>query len=95
MKIELLPHTGRNLATGEEVTFSQYRIIVNGELVGYKSWKFGTKCCFIGRLSPLDKSLIEEEITQRLGDDAGGVMPPEYDPNEDQSEEDYHDDFAN
>jgi hypothetical protein len=95
MKIELLAFKSKNMATGEEQTFEQYRIVVDGTLVGYKGWKFGSKCCFIGRLSPLDKTLIEEEISQRLGDDAAGIMPAEYDPTEENEDEDHYDDFAN
>ena len=95
MKIELLAFKSKNMATGEEQTFEQYKIIVDGTLVGYKGWQFGSKCCFIGRLSPLDKGLIEEEISQRLGDNPAGVMPAEFDPEADNENEDYHDDFAN
>ena len=95
MKIELLAFKSKNMATGEEQTFEQYKILVDGTLVGYKGWKFGSKCCFIGRLSPLDKGLIEEEISQRLGDNPSGVMPAEFDPEADNENEDYHDDFAN
>lgn len=95
MNIELVAFKSTNMATGEEVCFEQYKIIVDGTTVGYKSWKFGSPCCFIGRLSPLDKALIEEEISQRLGDEAAGVMPAEYDPVDENEDEDYHDDFAN
>jgi len=95
MKVELLAFKSKNMATGEEQFFEQYKIVVDGTLVGYKGWKFGSPCCFIGRLSPLDKSLIEEEISQRLGDDTAGVMPAEYDPETDNENEDYTDDFSN
>ena len=92
MKVELLPCDGKNLATGSNEVFKQYRVVVDDTLVGYKSWDFGSSICFIGRVSPVDKSLIEEEVSAMLGDSSSGVMPPEFDP-DDLPEEDYKDDF--
>lgn len=92
MKVELLPCQANNLATGQKDVFKQYRVVVDGTLVGYKSWNFGSSICFVGRVSPVDKSLIEEQVNAILGDDAKSVMPPEHDAS-DLPEEDYHDDF--
>ncbi len=92
MKVELLPCEGKNLATSILEVFEQYKVVVDGTLVGYKSWKFGKAICYIGRVSPVDRGLIEEEVNAILGDESSGVMPPEYEP-KDANEEDYHDDF--
>lgn len=95
MKVELLNFVSTNLATGKEVILPQYKVVVDGTTVGYKGWKFGTPVCFIGRLSPTDKLFIQEEVQGLLGDNAGGVMPVEYSP-EDSNDEDYvEDDFSN
>ncbi len=92
MKVELLSCEANNMATGAKEVFKQYRVVVDDVLVGYKSWDFGSLICFIGRVSPVDKSLIEEEVAAILGDSPSGVMPPEFDP-DDLPEEDYEDDF--
>ena len=92
MKVELLSCEGKNMATGANEVFRQYRVVVDDVLVGYKSWNFRSTVCFVGRVSPVDKSLIEKEVDAILGDSSGGVMPPEFDP-DDLPEEDYEDDF--
>ena len=96
MKVELTSHVAINLATGREQTIPQYRILVDGDLVGYKGWKFGSPCCFIGRfLSPADKIFIQEEIEGMIGDRSKGIEPMENTLDDNQDTEDYHDDFTN
>ncbi len=96
MIIKLESFVSTNLATGEEQVLPQYKIVVDGSVVGYKGWKFGTPCCFIGRLSPLDKSLIEDEVNGIIGDGTVGVMPLEYDPSDqDEPHVEIDDDFIN
>ena len=93
MKVQLLPHTGANVATGKLQQLPQYRVVVDDELVGYKSWKHGSAICFIGRVSPLDQKQIEQEVMDLVGDNAGSVQPPEYDPSTVELEEEQYDDF--
>jgi len=77
MEVQLKSCEGKNLATGKVETHEQYRVIVDDTLVGYKSWKFGSAICFIGRVSPTDQERIESEVDLILGDDAKSIMPPE------------------
>lgn len=94
MKVELLPHKAVCLGTGKAVQFSQYRVVVDDVLVAYKAWKHGSKICFVGQVSPLDREEIEIQVQGILGDSAGSVLPPEADiVNEMKDEEQYHDDF--
>ena len=92
MEVQLKACEGRNLATGKMETHEQYQVVVDGTLVGYKSWKFGSAICFIGRVSPTDKEQIESEVDLILGDDAKGIMPPEV-PEETEKEEENIDDL--
>lgn len=93
MKVELADHVGKNVATGREVKFSQYRILVDGKLVGYKSWKSGTKIVFIGRLSPFDKEVVENEVSAMIAEDSEGVMPPDVSKEDVAEAEENHNDF--
>ena len=93
MEVQLKACEGRNLATGKMETHEQYQVVVDGTLVGYKSWKFGSVICFIGRVSPADKEKIESEVDLILGDDAKGIMPPEVPENETEKEEETFDDL--
>jgi len=92
MEVQLKACEGRNLATGKVESHEQYRVVVDGTLVGYKSWNFGSAICFIGRVSPTDKERIESEVDLILGDGASGVMPPEV-PEEVQKTEENFDDL--
>ena len=91
MEVQLKPCEGRNLATGKVESHEQYRVIVDGTLVGYKSWNFGSAICFIGRVSPTDKEQIESEVDLILGDSAKGVMPPEAPEEKEETEEIFDD----
>jgi hypothetical protein len=87
MEVQLKACEGKNLATGRVESHEQYRVIVDGTLVGYKSWNFGSAICFIGRVSPTDKEQIESEVDLILGDGAKGVMPPEVPEEKEETEE--------
>lgn len=91
MEVQLKACEGRNLATGKMETHEQYRVVVDGTLVGYKSWKFGSAICFIGRVSPADREKIESEVDLILGDDPKSVMPPEYKEETEKEEETFDD----
>ena len=77
MKVELLPHKGINMATRQEETLPQYQVVVDGTLVGYKSWNFGSKIIFIKRLSPEDIAEVKNQVEHLLGDTAGHVNVPD------------------
>lgn len=98
MKVELLPHKGINMATRQEETVSQYQVILDGKLVGYKSWDFGSKVIFITKLSPEDIAEVKNQVEHLLGDTADHVNAPDeekilskYEDNSD--DEVHHDDF--
>lgn len=100
MKVELLPHKGKNMATQQEETVPQYRVVVDGELVAYKSWNFGSKIIFIAKLSPEDIKEVKSQVEHILGDTAGHVNAPDeekikakYEEQEAEEEEAAHDDF--
>ena len=79
MDIKLETHKSTNIATKAEVTFPQYKVMVDGTCVAYKSWKPNTKVCFIGRVSPLDRKEIERVVGLLLQEDSTrSVEPPEY-----------------
>jgi hypothetical protein len=77
MKVELLPHKGKNMATQKEETLPQYRVVVDGVCVGYKSWDYGSKIVFITRLSPEEVKVIKADVEHILGDTAGHVDAPD------------------
>tara|TARA_R100000406_G_scaffold35731_1_gene23626 strand:+ start:4194 stop:4493 length:300 start_codon:yes stop_codon:yes gene_type:complete len=98
MKVELLPHKGINMATRQEETVRQYRVVLDGKLVGYKSWDFGSKVIFITKLSPEDIAEVKNQVEHLLGDTADHVNAPDeekilakYEDNSD--DEVHHDDF--
>lgn len=93
MDVVLGPHKGRNLATGVVQTHPQYRVLVDGTLVGYKSWTRGKAICFIGQISPADRLEIEQQVDNILGDGAGSIQPaPDTEEPSDEKEA-AHDDF--
>lgn len=91
MKVQLLPHTGANMATGKPEQLPQYRVVVDDTLVGYKAWAHGSKVCFIGQVSPLDRKEIEQEVDNLVGDQAGSVQPPSVDATQELEQEPYDD----
>lgn len=93
MEVQLKACEGKNLATGKVETHEQYQVVVDGTLVGYKAWKFGSAICFIGRVSPIDREKIESEVDLILGDDPKSVMPPEVPEEETEKEEETFDDL--
>ena len=100
MKVELLPHKGINMATRQEEIVPQYRVVVDGTLVGYKSWNFGSKIIFITRLSPEDIAEVKNQVEHLLGDTAGHVNVPDedaiiakFEDNSEPEEGDVQDDF--
>ena len=76
MKVELLPHKGRNLATREIQNLPQYQVVADGEVVGIKSWNFGSKIVFIKQVSPEAIEEIKSQVEHILGDTAGHVNAP-------------------
>jgi len=96
MQVQLLSHEAANFATGKRETLPQYKVVVDGTTVGYKSWKDGSKVCFIARISPLDKAEIEKQVEVILGSKVSSVEPADYDPDKDtldSLEQDFQDDF--
>ena len=97
MKVELHPHKGINMATRVEETLPQYQVILDGKVVGYKSWDFGSKILFVTRLSPEDVTEVKNQVEHILGDTAGHVSAPDseklLEQHEDNQEEVDHDDF--
>lgn len=79
MKVELLPHKGRNLATREIQNLPQYQVVADGEVVGIKSWNFGSKIVFIKQVSPEAIEEIKSQVEHILGDTAGHVNAPNED----------------
>ena len=79
MKVELLPHKGKNMATQQEQQLPQYMVVADGELIGYKSWKFGSKIVLIKHLSPEDIKEVKNQVEHILGDTAGHVNAPNED----------------
>jgi len=77
MKVELLPHRGINMATRQEETIPQYQVVLDGALVGYKSWNFGSKIIFISKLSPEEVAEVKSQVEHILGDTAGHVDAPD------------------
>ena len=93
MKVKLVPHTGANIATGRVQELKQYKVLVDGNLVGFKSWDVGSPVCFCGTVSPIIKDLVLRGVNDILNDEARGVEPPEYDPSKDEKLEQEYDDF--
>lgn len=79
MKVELLPHKGRNIATREIQNLPQYLVVADGETVGVKSWNFGSKIVFIKQVSPEAIEEIKSQVEHILGDTAGHVNAPNED----------------
>ena len=79
MKVELLPHKGRNIATREIQNLPQYQVVADGKVVGYKSWEFGSKIVFVQQLSPEAIDEIKRDVEYILGDTAGHVNAPNED----------------
>ena len=77
MKVELLPHRGINMATRQEETIPQYQVVLDGALVGYKSWDFGSKIVFISKLTPEELTEVKNQVEHILGDTAGHVDAPD------------------
>ena len=98
MKVELLPHKGINMATRREETVRQYQVMVDGKLVGYKHWDFGSKIVFIATLSPEDIEEVKNQVEHLLGDTADHVNAPNEEKilakfEDDSDDEVQHDDF--
>jgi hypothetical protein len=77
MKVELLPHRGINMATRKEETVPQYQVVLDGTLVGYKSWTYGSKIIFITRLTPEELAEVKDQVEHILGETAGHVNVPD------------------
>jgi hypothetical protein len=93
MKVELLPHVGNNVSTGKSQMFKQYKVVADGELVGYKSWRTGSKIVYIGLLSPMDRQVVESEVSAILSEESEGVSPPDVSEDDMAEQEEYHNDF--
>lgn len=93
MHVELQKHLSTNIATGRQVQFKQYRVVVDGTTVAYKSWATGSKICFVGRVSPLDREEIEKQVGNLLGGAPKSVQPPDVSKEDLDKEEEHYDDF--
>lgn len=62
MIVELKPHEGRCVRTGQPVRIPQDRVFVDGEAVGYVSHKANSKICLVRRFSPWEVVEIEQQV---------------------------------
>lgn len=96
MAVRLEQHTGTGVRSKQIVRFDQWRVIEGRQMLGYLSFKPGSRICFvIPNLDPLEKKRIEEEALALTGWDEIGSsvqapeVPPELRKKED--DEDYDD----
>lgn len=90
--VELREHWGRNIATGKEVQFEQYRVFFNGRAVGFVGWGSG-RICLTERLGPIEQAAIERVVRERMDTDVTTSVLPEVPAGFLEREEEVDDDF--
>ena len=99
-KVELVPHRGKHLGTGQMIDFHNWKVFLEGEMVGLKSKHFSSAVQWTSKIPSEVQDYVVDELRELLGDCtiAGktiGVWDDEVETNEDDNKGDQLDDIFN
>jgi hypothetical protein len=68
--VSVHPYKAWNIVTRELVTVAQYRIKLDGRVIGYKAWRPGSALMLLERVSPIEQGRIEQAVKDIIADPA-------------------------
>jgi len=66
MVVELRQMHGTHMATGKRVVVPQYQIMMDGQHVGYLSWKPLAKVMLIRKVGPVEREELERLVREQV-----------------------------
>ena len=99
-KVQLIPFRAKHLGTGRMIDLHQWKVMLDGEMVGSKSKHFSSAVQWTSKIPSVVQDYVVEELRELLGDctisgKTVGVWDHEVETNEDDNRGDQLDDIFN